>query len=71
MVGFDIEKDNLKEAVDFKDSIFEKMGLSKYLCPKCGANLKESYGELICLNACHLSEQSQRRFSRLISSVKK
>jgi len=64
MLGFKI--DEVKEDKDFKGSIFEKLGHSKYMCPECKAHLKEADGELICLNACHLPKHWQKRFSNLM-----
>ena len=67
MFGFDIEKDELKEDTEFSGSIFEDIGYSKYLCPCCGSHLKESMGRLICLNACHLPIDWQKRFLKIVS----
>lgn len=60
------DKTKLEKDKDFKGSIFEKLGMSEFLCPVCGANLKESMGELICLNACHLSAGSRERYQKLM-----
>ncbi len=46
---------------NFKDSIFEKMGLSEVLCDDCGAHLTIKG---ICLNACQL-----RRFQNLRAAL--
>lgn len=67
MPGFN-KSETLKDP-EFKGSIFEKLGLSEYLCPECKAHLKESMGDLICLNACHLPKHWQRRLSTLMKSV--
>lgn len=67
MLGF-----NKSEAIkdpNFKGSIFEKLGLSEYLCPECGAHLKETPSDLICLNSCHLPKHWQKRFNSLINLV--
>lgn len=61
-ICFDIEKDNLKVDENFHNSIWATMGYTKYLCPKCNNHLKDSGGELICLNGCHMPEQWQKRF---------
>lgn len=37
-------------------------------CPKCNAHLSASG---ICLNACHLSAESQEKFNRLFAAVTK
>ena len=50
---------------DFEGSIMQKLGYSDKLCPTCGANLRGG----ICLNACHLSKQSQRKFYDLMKKV--
>jgi len=39
--------------------------LSEWCCPECGANLSKE--TLICLNACHLSAASSRRFHSLLA----
>jgi hypothetical protein len=39
--------------------------LSEWCCPECGANLAKD--SLICLNACHLSAASSRRFHSLLA----
>jgi hypothetical protein len=55
---------------NFEGSIFERMGFSKYLCPKCKAHLwKARDGSLICLNGCHLSPSALRLFESLIEQV--
>lgn len=69
MLGFEPEKDNLKEDKDFENSIWKKLDYSKYICPTCGAHLKESMGSLICLNACHLPTHWQKRFNRQMQDV--
>ena len=61
-ICFDVEKDHLKVDERFKGSIWEQLEYSKYLCPECGTHLKESIGELICLNGCHMPKQWQKRF---------
>ena len=61
-ICFDVEKDHLKADDKFKGSIWEQLEYSKYLCPTCGTHLKESMGELICLNGCHMPTQWQKRF---------
>lgn len=71
MLGFEPEKDNLKEDKDFEDSIWKKLGYSKYLCPTCSAHLKESMDTLICLNACHLPNHWQKRFNKQMQDVVK
>jgi len=73
MFGFDVEEDDLKKDKEFEGSICEKLGYSKYLCPNpnCGAHLKESMGELICLNACHLPSHWQKRFSKQMAEISK
>lgn len=39
------------------------LGLSAYVCPVCGAHLKETEPDLfICLNACHLGRTGKERF---------
>ena len=68
-MGFDPKKDELKEDPNFKGSGAEMLGQSKYLCPECGAHLKESEGELICLNSCHLPKHWQRRFSKMMAEI--
>ena len=67
MLGFN--KDEVRKDSNFKDSIFEKVGLSEYLCPECNAHLKESSGDLICLNACHLPKHWQKRMSNAMSLI--
>lgn len=67
MFGFN-ENEAIKDP-EFKGSIFEKLGLSEYLCPECDAHLKKSSGDLICLNACHLPKHWQKRLSNGMKSV--
>jgi len=67
MLGFN--KDEAKKDSKFKGSIHETLGLSEYLCPECGAHLKESGSELICLNACHLPKHWQKRMSSMMKQV--
>lgn len=56
---------------NFEGSIFQALGFSELLCPTCGAHLKdigEENGEqfrYICLNACHLTNESRLRFGVL------
>ena len=69
MFGFDPKKDNLVEDKKFKGSFNKQMGLSKWICPTCGAHLKESRGDLICLNTCHLPSHMQKRFSDLMRTI--
>lgn len=40
---------------------------SEWLCPECGTNLTKD--TLICLNACHLSAASYRRFNNLLAQA--
>lgn len=40
---------------------------SQYRCPECNANLSKD--KLICLNACHLSAASMRRFQNLLAEA--
>lgn len=69
MFSFDVEQDDLKEDKNFKGSLWEKLEYSKYICPSCGAHLKESMGDLICLNACHLPPHWQKRFNKQMSEI--
>lgn len=69
MLGF--KKNEASKDPNFKDSIFEKLGLSEYLCPECDAHLKESGNELICLNACHLPKHIQKRMSDVMKEISK
>jgi hypothetical protein len=69
MFGF--RKEDLKKDGDFRGSIFDKLELSEYLCPVCEAHLKESCGELICLNACHLPKQWQMNFDKITKEMRK
>lgn len=46
---------------DGKDPCF-----SMEVCPKCDAHLAPSG---ICLNACHLSDESRERFAKLMESM--
>jgi hypothetical protein len=56
---------------EFEGSIHQEIGQSKYLCPRCQCHLRESHGNLICLNACHLSASSQRRFREEMKDLSK
>jgi len=67
MFGFN--KDEAKKDPNFKGSVFEKLGLSEYTCPECTAHLKESSGDLICLNACHLPKHWQKRMSDTMKPI--
>ena len=67
MLGFN--KNEAKKDPDFKGSIFEKLGLSEYICPECTAHLKKSGSQLICLNACHLPKHWQKRLSDGMKSM--
>ena len=69
MLGF--KKSEAKKDSTFKGSIFEKLGLSEYLCPECDAHLKESESDLICLNACHLPKHMQKRMSEMMKAISK
>lgn len=71
MFGFEPEKDDLKEDKEFEGSLWEKIEYSKYLCPSCGAHLKESMGILICLNGCHLPVHWQKRFHKQMKEIVK
>ena len=42
---------------------------SQWRCPVCKANV--SAESLICLNACHLSKESQEGFRKAMSSLSK
>ena len=66
---FDPKRDDLQIDNDFENSIWKKLEYSKYLCPTCGAHLKESMGSLICLNACHLPVHWQKRFHKKMQDV--
>jgi len=46
----------------FAGSIHEELGFDDILCPTCGAHLRGG----ICLNACHLTTRSRRRFAKAI-----
>jgi hypothetical protein len=59
---FDIEK---KVDPNFVGSVFDQMGFEKELCPTCGAHLRGG----ICLNACHLTKTSQKKFSELMKRI--
>ena len=50
---------------NFTGSIFEQLGFDAELCPTCNAHLKSG----ICLNACHLSDNSQKVFNTLASLI--
>jgi hypothetical protein len=67
MFGF--KKEDMKTDEKFKGSIFDKVGMSPYLCPSCEAHLKETDGELICLNGCHLPMQWQINFSKEMAKL--
>jgi len=67
MLGFN--KDEVGKDLNFKGSIFEKLGLSEYTCPECTAHLKQSGSELICLNACHLPKHWQKRMSNTMKKI--
>jgi len=68
-ICFDVKRDNLKEDKEFEGSIWQKLAYSKYICPKCKAHLKESMGELICLNGCHLPSQWMDDFRKQIGKI--
>jgi len=67
MLGFN--KDEAKKDPKFKGSMWEKLGLSEYLCPECSAHLKETGSDLICLNACHLPKHWQKRMGNMMKQV--
>lgn len=48
---------------DFEGSLFQKLGYEARLCPTCKAHLYDG----ICLNTCHLSKVSQKRFASLFN----
>lgn len=50
---------------DFEGSLEQKLGFDNLLCPTCGAHLKDN----ICLNACHLSAESRKRFSQIMAGL--
>lgn len=73
MMGIDFNKEGengeLKVGKDFEGSIWQRLGYTKYLCPKCPAYLKKAdNGDLICLNGCHMSEGMR---CRMASDMKK
>lgn len=43
------------------------MGMAAETCPTCGAHL--SLKHRICLNACHLTADSQRQFAETMKAV--
>jgi len=47
---------------DFAGSLFEEIGFDKELCPTCDSHLKDK----ICLNACHLSKETQEKFNKFL-----
>ena len=51
-----------KDPIELLDGAF-----SKWRCPECGARL--SGEETICLNLCHLSAASARRFADMMADV--
>lgn len=60
---------NGKKAIWDGKSHIEGMGkvFSQYRCPECNAHL--SVDSMICLNACHLSAASNRRFQAGIADA--
>lgn len=64
------DKGELKKDDDFKDSIWEDLEYTDYLCPVCSAHLKEAEnGYLICLNGCHMSKGMMDRFSSMMHEI--
>jgi len=41
--------------------------IQPWLCPECGGHLGSS---MICLNACHLTEEQRERFAKLLKCAK-
>jgi len=64
---FDPEWQKADKKIDpnFEGSIFQKLGYDEKLCPTCGAHLYEG----ICLNTCHLGQQSQMDFVQLWNEI--
>ncbi len=58
---FDAEWHRAEKKVDpnFAGSLWEYLGYDDKLCPTCRAHLFTG----ICLNACHLSATSRKRFN--------
>lgn len=52
----------LEPVDDFEDSIWDKLGYSRQICPECGSHLRND----ICLNTCHLSDTQRQEFRQLI-----
>ena len=68
-IDFNKERDTGKLKENPKSPMIKLMGYSKYLCPKCNANLKEAENkDLICLNGCHMPKAMKKRMDRLFIS---
>ena len=61
-----------KKDPDFEGSLFQRLGFCDLLCPDCGAHLKPvtGTGGPICLNACHLTPETQERMNSLMGRVR-
>lgn len=62
-----------EKAIDphYEGSASQQLGLSKFLCPTCKANLYPTEGTLICLNACHLTAEARARFSATLVAARR
>lgn len=72
-IDFNIEKEKgkLKEDYRFYKSIWQRLGYTRFLCPKCNAHLKEAEnGDLICLNGCHMPKEMLDNFQKKMVEVK-
>lgn len=50
---------------EFEGSLEQALGYDPVLCPTCGAHLHGG----ICLNACHLSDETRQKFVELMNAV--
>ena len=62
---FDADWKKAEKKVDpeFDGSSHQALGFDRELCPTCGAHLHRG----ICLNLCHLSIESRKRFQQIMS----
>lgn len=65
VLNLEWQKAEKKTDPDFEGSIFQELGYDAELCPTCGAHLHGG----ICLNTCHLSDETRQRFNVLMAVV--
>lgn len=66
---YDIDWVKAEKVVDenYDGSIWEELEYDRELCPTCNSHLHNG----ICLNTCHLSSSSRKRFNAFMRMLQK